>query len=142
MLRYRELVENGQGALDGICAFLGVEPGLVGAVPSENLRPFVSPSGRANVLGAAIRVGAGLGAHAPPKVWRAASWPLVRARQWRGGPRQPLAVEDRRAMVEHFVDDVELLGSLTGEDFSDWLDDQGRGAFAARRRRQDVLTAR
>ena len=27
-------------------------------------------------------------------------------------------------MVEHFVDDVELLGSLTGEDFSDRLDDQ------------------
>ena len=55
-----------------------------------------------------------------------------------GGPRQPLAVEDRRALVgalrrRHRA----CSASLTGEDFSDWLDDQGRGAFAARRGRQD-----
>ena len=74
--------------------------------------------------------GAAAGAHAPPQLWRAASVPLTWALQRGGGPRSPLPVEVRRQLVERFADDVHRLSTLTGEDFSDWLGDEGRGEFS------------
>jgi hypothetical protein len=132
VLRYRDVVESPQASLDTICRFLGVEPGLAHTVPAENVHPFVRPSPRTSALSAAIRAGAAAGAHAPPQLWRAASVPLTWALQRGGGRRPPLPVEARRQLVGGFADDVHLLSALTGEDFGDWLGDEGRGEFSAR----------
>jgi hypothetical protein len=43
-----------------------------------------------------------------------------------------LPVDVRRQLVERFADDVHRLSTLTGEDFSDWLGDEGRGEFSTR----------
>jgi hypothetical protein len=43
-----------------------------------------------------------------------------------------LPVEVRRQLVEGFADDVHRLSTLTGEDFGDWLGDEGRGEFSTR----------
>ena len=42
VLRYRELVDEPQASIDAIATFLGVEPGLVGTVGSENVSTFVA----------------------------------------------------------------------------------------------------
>ena len=47
VLRYRELIDEPGRTIDGICEFLGVRPGLVAAVPSENVSSWVPP-GRLN----------------------------------------------------------------------------------------------
>ena len=90
---------------------------------------------------AVIRAGAAAGAHAPPQLWRAAPVPLTWALQRGGGPRPPLPVEVRRQLVEGFADDVHRLSTLTGEDFGDWLGDEGRGEFSTPRRRRRRLTS-
>ena len=35
-------------------------------------------------------------------------------------------------MLPHYEQDNALLGKLTGIDFSDWMNEQGRGAFTER----------
>ena len=132
VLRYRDVVASPQESLDAICRFLGVATGLAHTVPAENVHPFARPSLRTSALSAVIRAGAAAGAHAPPQLWRAASVPLTWALQRGGGPRPPLPVEVRRQLVERFADDVHRLSTLTGEDFSDWLGDEGRGEFSTR----------
>ena len=81
----------------------------------------------------AIRTGAAAGASMPPKVWRTVSVPLVRTLQRGGTDRPKLAVEDRRALVRFFADDIGRLERLTGRSYNSWLGDQGRGEFASRR---------
>ena len=132
VLRYRDVVASPQESLDAICRFLGVATGLAHTVPAENVHPFARPSLRTSALSAVIRAGAAAGAHAPPQLWRAASVPLTWALQRGGGPRPPLPVEVRRQLVERFADDVHRLSTLTGEDFSDWHGDEGRGEFSTR----------
>ncbi len=133
VLRYKELVDTPLEALNAITAFLGVEQDLLDIVPPENSRRFVVPSARNRVLASAIRTGAAAGALMPPKVWRTVSVPLVRTLQRGGTDRPKLAVEDRRALVRFFADDIGRLERLTGRSYNSWLGDQGRGEFASRR---------
>ena len=51
-----------------------------------------------------------------------------------GGGRTPIAVrgDDRKTLLPYFADDNALLGRLTGIDFSDWMNEKGRGAFTER----------
>ena len=102
-----------------------------GPSPTTSTRSW-STTFAPKALGAVVRAGAAAGAHAPPQLWRAASVPLTWALQRGGGPRPPLPVEVRRQLVEGFADDVHRLSTLTGEDFSDWLGDEGRGEFSTR----------
>lgn len=132
ILRYRDLVDTPGEALDGICRFLGVAPGAVGAIPTENARGFVRPSARSRALSATIRTGARLGAAFPPNVWRRASAPLIWLLQRGAGPRPTVGPEDRRELVETFRADIALLGEITGSDFSDWLGDECLGEFRSR----------
>jgi hypothetical protein len=132
ILRYRELVDSPTVTLNRICGFLGVDTDLISAVPAENSRGFVADTPRARILARTVRIGAAAGAWAPPQVWRRASAPLIRQLQRGAGPRPPLAVEDRRLLVEQFSPDVALLEQVTGQSFSDWLGDRGRGAYGAR----------
>ena len=133
VLRYKELVDTPLEALNAITVFLGVEQDLLDIVPPENSRRFVVPSARNRVLASAIRAGAAAGALMPPKVWRTVSVPLVRTLQRGGTDRPKLAVEDRRALVRFFADDIGRLERLTGRSYNSWLGDQGRGEFASRR---------
>jgi hypothetical protein len=118
VLRYRDLVESPRLTLDRVCAFLGVEPGVVTGVEPENVRPFAPPSWRHDVLSAVRR----------------ASRPLLWALHRGGVPRPALSVADRRRLLDGFAEDVTLLERLTGESYEDWLADEGRGEFASRRR--------
>jgi Sulfotransferase family len=134
VLRYRELVDAPAAAVDGICAFLGVDEGVVSEVPSANVSTYVPPSPAGRVLQEAVRRGAEVGRFFPPKLWRMASGPLLRALQ--GGQtraRPDLDPADRDELVAWFADDIDLLGRLTGRPFDDWLADRTGGAFVARR---------
>jgi hypothetical protein len=135
LLRYRELVDTPTAAVDSICAFLGVEQGVVPEVPVANVSTYVPPSTTSRVLQAAVRRGADVGRFFPPKLWRMASGPLLRA--LRGGPprvRPELDPADRRRLVDELTDDIRLLERLTGRSFEDWLvTDRTGGAFTARR---------
>ncbi len=68
----------------------------------------------------------------PPQVWRRASVPLVARLSGRGGHRPQLDPDAARRLIHVFADDIALLSTLTGEDFSDWLSPVSRGSFDER----------
>ena len=133
VVRYRELVDRPQESLDRICAFLGIEPQPSIEVRGENTRPFVRPGMKTSVLAPAIRAGASLGRHFPPQVWRRASEPLLWALHANGTARPPLGTDARRALVDYYTDDIRRLSAITGDDYTDWLGDQGAGEYSVRR---------
>jgi hypothetical protein len=51
------------------------------------------------------------------------------------GERPALAVEDRRALIDYFADDIRHVEELTGGSFWDWFSEEGPGTYRARRRR-------
>ncbi|MGH1562085.1 sulfotransferase family protein [Mumia sp. DW29H23] len=133
VLRYRDLVQAPVATLDRVCLFLGLEPGLVTEIPRDNSRPYVAPGTVQDLAARAVRVGARAGAYLPPQVWRRASRPLVSAMQWRGDTTRPtLDREARSALVETYLDDIDLLEKVTGQRFDDWRGAEGKGAFASR----------
>jgi len=132
VLRYRDLAEQPVATLDAVCRFLGVRTGLLDGARTENSKPYVEPSPRANLLSRAVRLGAAAGAWAPPHYWRAAERRMLR-RLHRGGEKRPtLDPAVRRQLVAEFAADNALLGRLTGRDFSDWLGEVSRGQFGNR----------
>jgi Sulfotransferase family len=133
VLRYRQLVDQPQQTLDAVCAFLGVEPGRASAPGAENTRPFVADTAGNRALSRLIRAGAAAGAYAPPRMWRAASGPLLSLLQRGGTARPRLTVAERRTVLAPLVDDIHHLGQLLGRPFDDWLGDEGAGEFLARR---------
>lgn len=132
VLRYRELVDDPAGALSRITRFLGVED-LAGLPPRENSRPFVPDTARTRLLARAVRAGASAGALFPPEAWRRASRPLLWALHRNGAARPRLTPDQRRIVLGPLVDDIYRLQLVTGRSFADWLGDEGRGAFGARR---------
>jgi hypothetical protein len=132
VFRYRQLVDAPRETLEAICGFLGVAPDPTLSLPAENIRPLARPCRRTSVLGAVMRAGAALGAHAPPQVWRKVSVPLLWALHRDGTARPELDVEARRRLLDSFVDDIALLERVTGDSFSDWLADRGGGEFSTR----------
>ena len=133
VLRYRELVDEPRQTLDRICEFLGVDPGASIEVRGQNTRPFVRPGLKTSVLAPVVRAGASAGRYVPPRAWRQVSVPLLWALHANGSARPQLDRDARRALVECYTDDVRRLGSITGEDYSDWLGDQGAGEYSVRR---------
>ena len=133
VLRYRELVEGPARALDRVFRFLGVDTADVGQIPRDNSRPFVRDGARARAIGPVIRVGATVGQFLPPEVWRRVSRPLI-AQLHRGGDqsRPRLTPEQRVALLEPHLPDIELLERVTGESFSDWKTYRDGGTFASR----------
>lgn len=132
-LRYRQLVDDPVGALEGICAFLGVDPGVIDDVPPANVSSYVQPSWRSQVLQNAVRAGASVGRRFPPQLWRKASVPLLRALKDQPRNRPSLHADERLALTSYFEEDVALLASLTGGSYDDWLSSSGRGAYSLRR---------
>ena len=133
VVRYRDIVDDPAGAIDKVCAFIGIEPGHVETIPQDNARSFAGAGVRSRVVGTAIRTGARLGQFAPPEVWRRASVPLTSVLQAGGAHRPKLSAEARERLVPNFADDIDLLSDLTGDDFGDWLSSESRGSFRQRR---------
>ena len=132
VLRYRQLIDNTAQVLDEITEFLGVTTGLVSTIPKSNVSNWVPDTQVNRLLQKAVRAGAVAGAHVPPQIWRQAQRPLLAALH-RGKRRRPgLPAEQRKTLLPYFEADNALLGRLTGIDYSDWLNEKGRGAFTER----------
>ena len=121
VLRYRRLIEEPAAVLDEICAFLGVETGVLTEFPRENVtsHPEQTLAHRAVSLG--MRVSDTAGRLLPGTAATAATHRLERFLQRGRRERQPLGWEQRQALLPRFDEDVRLLGTLLGEDFTDWL---------------------
>ena len=132
VLRYRQLIDNTSVVLDEICEFLGIAAGAVSTIPKSNVSNWVPDTPVNRILQATVRAGAVAGAHLRPTVWRQAQRPLLAALHQGGGRRPALPVEQRKTLLPYFADDNALLGRLTGIDYSDWMNDKGRGAFTER----------
>ncbi len=132
LLRYRQLVDSPTQTLDRVSGFLGVPTGVAHTVAPENVKPYVADTARHRLLAALARAGAGLGAYAPPQVWRQVSRPLIAALHAGRALRPRLPVEVRREVLAPLLADIALLEELTGESFADWKGDSGRGDFRSR----------
>ena len=121
VLRYRDLVNAPAQALDTICSFLGVRPGIISQVPRENVtaHPEHSPSHQAVAL--VLRSAANAGRHLPGTAGTALTQPLERYLQRSARPRQPLTWQQRQQVLAYLEDDFPLLEKITETDFSDWL---------------------
>ena len=126
VLRYRDLVGSPALALDAICTFLGVRPGIISQVPRENVtaHPEGSPSHRAVSL--VLRGAATAGRHLPGTTGTALTQPLERFLQRSTRPRQPLTWEQRQRVLGYVEDDFRLLEQLTEMDFGDWVQPRDR----------------
>jgi hypothetical protein len=126
MLRYRDLVDAPAQTLDAICAFLGVQPGIISQVPRENVtaHPKGSPSHRA--VSVLLRAAAATGRHLPGTVGISLTRPLEQVLQRSARPRQPLTWEQRRQVLPYVEDDVRLLEMISEMDFGDWLQPRDR----------------
>jgi hypothetical protein len=134
LLRYKDLVDTPDAVLNRVFDFLGVEGEGVATVPSDNSRVFVRDGVRARTVGPVIRAGAAVGQFLPPKVWRTLSKPLI-SQLHRGGDesRPKLTPEQRQALLEPHLDDIDLLEQVTGESFDQWKAYRDGGSFATRR---------
>jgi hypothetical protein len=135
VLRYRDVVDDPPATLARIAEFLGIDPDGFPArrVPSENVSRWVDPTPANQALQRCVRTGAWLGQFAPPGVWRSASRPLLKALRGRRIDRPELTAEERSIVRGPLVDDITLLGRLTGIEVGDWLGQSGRGAHSVRR---------
>lgn len=121
VLRYRQLRDEPATTLDEICAFLGVETGVVTDAPAANVTTHASDTWRNRALSALLRAGAAIERHLPKALWHRSEAMLARQIQAEQRRRQVLTAEQRAALMPHFADDVHLLEELTGRAFADWL---------------------
>jgi len=121
-------------ALARVFGFLGVESAQVDTIPSDNSRTFVRDGPRVRVIAPVIRAGAAVGQFLPPEVWRRISKPLVAQLHKNGDAARPrLTPEQRAALLEPHLPDIELLERVTGESFEDWKGYREGGSFESRR---------
>ncbi len=121
LFRYRTMVDDPAGTLDRICGFLGVPAGVISAVPRENVTAHPSRTSRHRVMSKVLRVGQAVAPLLPDAAGSALTDRLERSLQEGAPGRRPLTWDQRRALIPYFEDDVVLLSSVTGEDFTDWL---------------------
>jgi len=132
VLRYRDLVDRPQGALDDVCAFLGVAHLEASPPAPENVKPYVGAGARNDLLRRAVRVGASVGQLFPPDVWRKVSVPVIDALHAAGTSRPRLSERQRGQAIELFAEDVARLERIEGRPFHGWLDATDRGSFVSR----------
>jgi hypothetical protein len=121
VLRYRLLIDEPAATLDRICAFLGIETGLLTEIPRQNVtaHPDPTPAYRAAALG--VRASDAVGRLLPGNVATAATHRLERFLQRDARERQPLSWDQRQALLPVFADDIRVLQTVLHDDFSDWL---------------------
>jgi hypothetical protein len=122
LLRYRDLKDSPAATLDRVCAFLGVETGVLGAIPKENVNRHVVEDNRVNrVLRAMLRSGGRFGHRFPVPLRLAARGPLLTLLHRKEGARPVTTPQEREALLPHFTDDITRLQQVTGERYDDWL---------------------
>jgi len=138
IFRYRALVTDPTAVLDGVCRFLGVPDGRLAEIPRENVTAHPRSTARHRSVARLMRAGSNLASVLPGQVGSSVTDALQRRLQADGQPRQPLTWEQRRLLLPRFEADIRLLESLTGEEFSDWLEPRGEsgGLVGARPRGQ------
>jgi Sulfotransferase family len=133
VLRYRLLIDDPVAALDRICAFLGVETGVLTEIPRENVtaHPERTLTHRAASLGMRASHAVGRLLPGPASV---ATRGLERFLQRGARERRPLSQEQRQALLPRFAADIRRLEALLDEDFGDWLTprDRSGGMVGAR----------
>ncbi|HEU0101217.1 MAG TPA: sulfotransferase [Mycobacteriales bacterium] len=122
VLLYRELREQPLETLDRICAFLGVDTGLLRQLPAENVTAHVSDTAVNRLLHGALRQAGALGALAPEPVRRLASATAVRLLQREQRTRPALSPDERGLLVPHFLSDIALLEEITDRSLQHWRD--------------------
>ena len=126
VFRYRSLITDPAHTLDQVCSFLGVPGGMLTDLPRENVTVQPHPTVRHSVVATARRAGAALTALLPGHLGAGMTDRLEHMLQQDAAPRRPLTWEQREALIPWFKADIGLLETITGEDYSDWL--QPRGA--------------
>jgi Sulfotransferase domain len=121
VLRYLSMVDRPAETLDRICAFLGVEPGIISSLPRENVTAHPEATVRHRTVARATRIAAAAGQFLPSTTGTFLSSPLEHMLQRSAPPRQPLTWDERELVLPHFEADIRLLERITGEDFSLWL---------------------
>jgi hypothetical protein len=125
VFRYRALIEEPARVLDRICAFLGVQEGVLTEVPRENVTAHPLLTRRHRALSRALRIGAAASAVLPGGAEAVMTGLLERRLQQDAPPRQPLTWAQRQALIPQFEADIRLLENVTGESFGDWLRPRG-----------------
>ncbi|MDR7280071.1 sulfotransferase family protein [Catenuloplanes atrovinosus] len=120
ILRYRDLRETPAEALDRVCAFLGVETGVIEQVPQANVNFSVADTPVNGALRYLLRTGGRIGHHYPLWVRKAFRGPLLTALHRERGRRPKLTVEQRAAVLPGFIDEIRLLEEVTGVSYDDW----------------------
>src|SRR5262249_28458345 len=134
VLRYRDLVNAPGQALDAICSFLGVQPGIIAQVPRETVRAPREPPPSPGAVSLVLRSAAPAGRHLPGTTGTALTQPLERFLQRSARPRQPLTWRQRRRVLGYVEDDFRLLEQMAEIDCSDWLQPKDRsGGLVGRR---------
>jgi hypothetical protein len=122
LLRYRELKDAPAATLDRVCAFLGVDTGVLSSIPKENVnRHVVEDNGVNRVLRAMLRSGGRFGHRFPVPLRLAARGPLLTLLHRRRGARPVTTPRERAALLPAFADDIALLQEVTGQRYDDWL---------------------
>jgi hypothetical protein len=121
IFRYARLLDEPARILDEICAFLGVEQGVISEVPRENVTAHPARSVAHAALSRTLRGIEAAGRHLPGSAGSAVTARLERHLQRSAGPRHPLTWAERQALLPVLESDIRLLEQVTGADFSDWL---------------------
>jgi hypothetical protein len=125
VFRYRSLITDPVPTLDRVCEFLGVAGGVLTELPRENVTAHPHPSARYRVVATARRVTAAGSALLPGHLGSGLNDRLEHLLQQDGAPRRPLTWEQRKALIPLFEADIQLLESVTGAAFGDWLQPRG-----------------
>jgi hypothetical protein len=107
--------------LDEICAFLGVDQGIISEVPPENVTSHPERSAAHTALSRALRGAEAAGRHLPGTAGTAVTARIERILQRGARSRQPLTWEERQVLLPGLEGDIRLLEKITEADFSDWL---------------------
>lgn len=113
---YRDLRREPVSTLDGICAFLGVDTGVVGTVPAENVTAAAAQSRIDRAVGYVLP--------ALDRLPSAVRAPVTtRVRRWlqrEQRTRTPLTPAERAELLPAFDEDITLLEKLTGLRLDHW----------------------
>ncbi|MGN6679618.1 MAG: sulfotransferase family protein [Streptosporangiaceae bacterium] len=125
VFRYRHLLTNPVPVLNRVCDFLGVRPGMLAELPRENVTAHPHATLRHSVVAAARRASTALSALLPGHLGARMTDQLEHMLQQDAAPRRPLTWQQREALIPKFTADIALLETITGDDYSNWLEPRG-----------------
>ena len=121
VIRYRLLADEPASTLDRICAFLGVETGLISEIPRENVTAHPERTLSHHAVAIGMRASDSIGRLLPGTTGSTMTGRIERFLQRGNRQRQPLDWQQREALLPTFRQDIQLLEEVLKEDFSDWL---------------------